>query len=518
MFLVLKNYFSIGSLTIYWYAICIMIGIILAVWHGLREAKKLGIGSDVIYTGVLITVPIAIIGARLWYVLFNIDEFPNFISVLGFSNGEFTGLSGLAIQGGIMFAIITVYIYCRVKKVSFLAIMDVTAPGFLIGQICGRWGNFFNQELYGPIISHDGFIKAIPILGDQMFIDGAYRHPVFLYESLLNLVGLALIFVLRRKWKKVLVGDMVGFYLVWYGLVRIPMEVLRLNSDVAEPLMAGPIPVSILISIIFILSGALFLVLKRTLLKEKLGMDGYIDYVERISDKHIDTLIFDLDGTLLNTRPLIDASFIETFKKFRPDHNLTDEELDSFFGPTLKSSFARYSDSEEEIEEMIKYYREFNLAHHDEMVRSFPGAREMLKTLHNKGYRIGIVSSKTKSLVLHGLEFCEIDKYVDVIIGCEEVKNPKPDPEGILKALAELNAIDEDLPDEDKKKRMPRDEEIYKKHSLYIGDNLSDMQAAKNAGIRSCGVLYIKDPSIMLEANPDMVINKLSELVTICGE
>jgi phosphoglycolate phosphatase-like HAD superfamily hydrolase len=152
------------------------------------------------------------------------------------------------------------------------------------------------------------------------------------------------------------------------------------------------------------------------------------------------------------------------------------------------------------------------------MVRSFPGARDMLKTLHNKHYRIGIVSSKTKALVNHGLEWTGLSSYVDVVIGCEEVTNPKPDPEGILKALAELNAIDEDLPDEDKKKRMPRDEEVYKRHSLYIGDNLSDMQAAHNAGIRSCGVLYIKDPSIMLEASPDMVINKLAELVTICGE
>ena len=84
----LKSYFQIGNLTIHWYAICILIGVVLAVWLGIREGKKLGIGSDIIYVGVLITVPIAIIGARLWYIMFNITEFHNFAEVLGFKNGD----------------------------------------------------------------------------------------------------------------------------------------------------------------------------------------------------------------------------------------------------------------------------------------------------------------------------------------------------------------------------------------------------------------------------------------------
>ena len=112
-----NSYFRIGNLTIHWYAICILIGVIIAVWLGLREAKKLGIGSDVIYLGVLITVPIAIVGARLWYVLFNLKDFSNFGEVLGFKNGEFNGLSGLAIQGGVIFALVTVYIYCKKRQV-----------------------------------------------------------------------------------------------------------------------------------------------------------------------------------------------------------------------------------------------------------------------------------------------------------------------------------------------------------------------------------------------------------------
>ena len=514
----LKSYFQIGNLTIHWYAICILIGVVLAVWLGIREGKKLGIGSDIIYVGVLITVPIAIIGARLWYIMFNITEFHNFAEVLGFKNGQFVGLQGLAIQGGVIAALITVYIYCKKRNIPLYVIIDLVAPGFLIGQICGRWGNFFNQELYGPVISNPGFIKAFPFIANQMYIDGAYRHPVFLYEATLNLLGFAFMLIARRKIKILESGDLMAVYLVWYGAVRIPCEALRLNSGVSEPLMMGPIPASIFTAVLFIVAGVAFFVSKRTILTKLAPRRNYHEILEYTRENHVDTLIFDLDGTLLDTKELIDHSFIETFRKFRPDYVLSDDELDSFFGPTLYESFSRYSDSEDEINEMIAYYREYNLAHHDEMVMAFKGAREVLKALSHKRYRIGIVSSKKKDLVIHGLEHCGLDDFVDVIIGPEDVKNPKPDPEGINKALAELNAIDENMDDSNKKKRAPRDEEVYKKHALYIGDNKADIEAAKNAGIRSCGVLYIKHPEIMLEASPDFVINKLTELMNICGE
>jgi phosphatidylglycerol:prolipoprotein diacylglycerol transferase len=514
-----NSYFRIGNLTIHWYAICILIGVIIAVWLGLREAKKLGIGSDVIYLGVLITVPIAIVGARLWYVLFNLKDFNNFGEVLGFKNGEFNGLSGLAIQGGVIFALVTVYIYCKKRQVPLYMIIDLVAPGFLIGQICGRWGNFFNQELYGPIIQNPGFISSLGPFGEQMYINGAYRHPVFLYESLLNLCGFVFMLIARRKIKKLESGDLMAVYLLWYGIVRIPCEILRLNSGVAEPLMMGPIPASIATAVLFIILGVAFFILKRTILTKLAPRRLYQDILEEVRENHIDTLIFDLDGTLLDTRELIDHSFIETFRHFRPDYELSDSELDSFFGPTLEESFSKYSDDPKEVEEMIAYYREYNFAHHDELVMAFKGARDVLRTLSKKkGYRIGVCSSKKCDLVIHGLEWCGLIDYVDVIVGSEDVVKHKPDPEGILLALKELNAVDMDLDDQDKKKRFPRDEEVYLKHALYIGDNKADIDAAKAAGIRSCGVLYIKHPEVMLDANPTFVINKLTELINICGE
>ena len=483
--------FKIGSLTIAWYAIFILTGVILAVILGVKEGRKLGIAPDIIYTGVVITLPIAIIGARLWYVLFNLSSFSSFGEVLGFRNGQFVGLSGLAIQGGVIAALITVYIYCRKRNVKLYRILDLVAPGFLIGQILGRWGNFCNHELYGPIVKNPEFLKAIPILGENMFINGAYRHPTFLYESALNLVGLIIMLVLRRKSKKLLSGDLMGIYLVWYGMVRIFTESLRSMSGANEILKWGVIPVSIAISVIFIVCGITFLVLKRFFGPK----DKYQDIIQFVLDNKIDTVLFDLDGTLLNTKPLIDKSFIHTFMHFRPDYQLTDEELDSFFGPTLYQTFSRYSNDEKEIQEMIQYYRDFNIPNHDSMVSPFPGAKETVKNLHKNGIKVGVVSSKKTDLVMHGLELFGMLEYMDIVIGADEVKNHKPAPDGILLAKEKLNS----------------------KNVLYVGDTKNDILAGKNANVKTCGVLYIKDPSIMLEVSPDYVINKLPEIEVICG-
>ena len=422
--------FKLFNAEVRWYAIFILLGVVLAVIAGVREGKKIGIPSEYIYTGVCIVLPCAILGARLWWDLFNIDKIHSFIDVFAIWDG------GLAIQGGVIAALITIYFYCRYRKFSFYRILDVVAPGFLIGQICGRWGNFCNHELYGPIVKHPDFLKSIPILGENMFIDGAYRHPVFLYESLLNLVGLVIMLLFRRKFKKLESGDLIGGYLVWYGIVRIFTESLRMNSGVNEPLMAGPIPMSILTSVIFILCGIAFLVAKRFIGPRT----NYAKLMDTIKENKYDTVLFDLDGTLLNTRELINRSFVHTFEHFRPDHVLTDEELDSFFGPSLRQTFSRYSTDEQEIEEMIQYYREFNVASHDEMVTAFPGAKSLIRTLARKGYKLGVVSSKKTDLVEHGLEIFGMRDKIKVIIGEEDVKNPKPDPEGILEAMRILDS------------------------------------------------------------------------------
>ena len=529
MILALSRSFKIFGLEIYWYAICILIGIIIAVYMGVKEGKRLGLTTDFVLTGVIIIVPIAIIGARLWYILFNLDQGWSFRKIIGLEGG----LSGLAIQGGIIFAFIAVFVYCKIRHVPLYKVVDITAPGFFVGQICGRWGNFFNQELFGPVIQTDWYRAIIStIFGDQMNITlngvTAYRHPVFLYESLLNLVGLIVLLLLRRKSKKLLSGDMVGLYLFWYGCVRILTESLRANSGASEILMLGPIPVSILISVLFIILGIAFLIGKRFIGPKK----PYLDILDEVKNKRLDTVMFDLDGTLIDSKPLIDRSFIHTFEKFRPDHILTDEELDSFFGPTLYQTFKRYSSDEEEIEQMIKYYREFNVANHDSIVKPMPSAKEVLARLHSKKYNIAVVSSKKNDLVIRGLEVCGLYKYVDVIVGADDVKNHKPAPDAILLALDLLkensNKINKEI-DLELEKYNPfvrffkgfvlnkkRKKEVVK--ACYVGDTVNDITAAKAANVKAIGCLYISHPEVMLNAPVDNVISSLPDLMTVCME
>lgn len=489
--------FDLFGLTIHWYAVCILIGIVLAVVAGVREGKKIGIPSDYIYTGLVIVLPCAIIGARLWYVLFNLSHFHSFMEVIGFnSNGQFVGLSGLAIQGGVLASLIAIYLYCRFRKISLYRILDVVAPGFLIGQICGRWGNFFNHELYGPkVVNTDLFEALLPsFITENMRIpeNGPYYHPTFLYESLLNLLGLIVMFVLRRKSKKLQSGDLIGLYMIWYGGVRIFTEILRGKSGADEILMVGNVPVSILFSVLFIVGGIAFLVVKRFFCPKT----SYLSLLKEIRENRYDTVLFDLDGTLLNTKELIDRSFIHTFEHFRPTLRLSDEELDSFFGPSLKQTFSRYSDDETEIAEMIAYYRSFNVEAHDEMVTAFPGAKALIRTLSKKGYHVGVVSSKKKDLVEHGLDLFGMLPYMEIIIGEEEVTHPKPDPEGIKMALAACGS----------------------KKALYVGDGVGDIEAGKAAGIDTVGVLYSKRKEQILAASPTYTIKNLADLLPILTE
>ena len=484
--------FEIFGLEIRWYAVCILIGVCLAVFFAIKEARNLGIASDHIYTGVMIILPLSILGTRLWWVLFNLDHIHSFIDVFAIWDG------GLAIQGGFITAFISVVVYCKKRGISFYKVIDLVAPGFLIGQICGRWGNFFNHELYGPAIENvDLFVKLFPsFIADNMKIGGIYRHPTFLYESTLNFIGLVIMLVARRKFKKLQSGDLVGGYLVWYGGVRIFTETLRSKSGANEILKLEigslSIPVSIMISMIFIVSGIAYLIVKRFVGPKT----NYLEELKRVKENRYDTILFDLDGTLLDTRNLVNRSFIHTFEHFRPGYMITDEELDSFFGPSLKETFSKYSNDPKEIDEMIKYYREFNISNHDEMVKVFPNTKEVLKKLHNKGYKLGVVSSKKTDLVEHGLFVTNLLPYIRVVIGENDVKNVKPNPEGINNAMNQLKS----------------------KKAMYIGDGLGDIAAGKNAGIDTVGVLYSDRIDAIIASEPTYTISNMNDLLIILAE
>lgn len=257
-----KYFLEIGNLKIAWYAICILTGIILACVLGVKEAKKFGISSNIILDGVLICVPLAIVGARLYYVFTSWDKFyisgdfvGTLLKIIGYSESEGFKLEGLAINGGIIVAILFVIIYCKVRKVNVLQIFDLLAPGLLIGQICGRWGNFFNQEAHGAATTADMLHRLLvpDFIIEGMTIDGVVYMPTFLFESILCLVAfIILLFVRRGKYIKV--GTMTSCYLMFYGGIRFFIEMSRTDS-----LMLGGFKVAQIVSVGMFIVGLLML-------------------------------------------------------------------------------------------------------------------------------------------------------------------------------------------------------------------------------------------------------------------
>ena len=212
---------SIGPLSIYLYGLIIATGLLLAVFYGCRRSRQFGINEDTLTDGVLWVTPFAFLCARLYYCLFYWEEggyADNLLSILYVWQG------GLAIYGGVIGAIVGIIVFCKVKKISVGAVLDIVALGFLIGQAMGRWGNFFNREAFGA--ETDSFLR----MGLYNTYTGMteYHHPTFLYESLWNLVGFIALHFLSKK--RQYDGQIALGYAAWYGLGRVFIEGLRTDS------------------------------------------------------------------------------------------------------------------------------------------------------------------------------------------------------------------------------------------------------------------------------------------------
>ena len=219
--------FHLGSWPVYWYGVIIAAGFLLAVLYCSHISKRFGIKSDDLIDALFFAVPLAIIGARLYYIVFYLDLFRNEDGSLNFGKMVRIWDGGLAIYGGVIAAVITCFAVCRFKKISFPAFADVGAYGLLIGQCIGRWGNFVNIEAYG------GPTDLPWRMGVYEFVDGAYQyvevHPTFLYESLWNLIGFGLLVLVAKKWRK-FDGQIFLGYVAWYGIGRGFIEGLRTDS------------------------------------------------------------------------------------------------------------------------------------------------------------------------------------------------------------------------------------------------------------------------------------------------
>jgi phosphatidylglycerol:prolipoprotein diacylglycerol transferase len=233
--------FYIFGIPIRWYGVLISIGMIIGILIASKSCKIKNINYDNMIDIVLIAFPFAVIGARLYYVIFNLDYYAKYpLEIINIRQG------GLAIHGGIIFALFSAYLYTKKKNLNFLSYADAAAPSIILAQAIGRWGNFFNQEAYGREVSLE-FIRHFPIfIQNGMYIEGHYYHPTFLYESLWNIFIFIILIILLRKTKK---DGLIFFsYIGLYSLGRFFIEGLRTDS-----LMLGSIRVAQLISLLGIL-------------------------------------------------------------------------------------------------------------------------------------------------------------------------------------------------------------------------------------------------------------------------
>ena len=252
---------NIGGLSIRWYSVLILCGILIAIFLAEKEGKKRRLSKDFIFDLAFWVVIFGILGARLYFVVFNFDLYKSdMMEIFRIWNG------GLAIHGGILFGFITCLIYCKFKKVKLLEITDIAVVSLIIAQAIGRWGNFFNSEAHGPITSLEN-LKSMHIpnfIINGMNIDGIYYHPTFFYESIWCLVGFILLLILRKFLKERKNGELTCVYLMWYSVGRFFIEQLRTDS-----LMIGTFKVAQLVSLSCFVIGLLFYLYLAFFKKEK---------------------------------------------------------------------------------------------------------------------------------------------------------------------------------------------------------------------------------------------------------
>lgn len=260
-----KVFLQLGPLSIKWYGVLIGVGVLLGLWLAIREGKRRGVHEDTFMDIVLIAIPSAILGARIYYVLFNLDYYSkHLIEIPQIWSG------GLAIHGGLIGAFIASYFIAKKKGVSFWKLADIAAPSILVGQMLGRWGNFMNQEAHGGEVSRS-FLEGLHLpewIINQMYINGSYYHPTFLYESMWSLLGIIVLLSLRKL--NLRRGEIFLTYLIWYSVGRYFIEGLRTDSL----MLTETIRMAQFISILIILVAIIILVYRRI---KGLSNERYLD-------------------------------------------------------------------------------------------------------------------------------------------------------------------------------------------------------------------------------------------------
>lgn len=246
--------FNLGPIEVHWYGIIIACGVMLAVYLAVREAPKRGIKPDNIYDMILWALPVALICARLYYVVFQWSYYKD-------NPGQIVQIwdGGIAIYGSLIGAMIVVIWFCRRRFIPVWLMLDVAAPTVILAQSIGRWGNFMNQEAFGKVTSLT-YLQGLHLphfIISQMYISGAYRQPTFLYESVWSFLGFLVLITLRHNPKLFKQGEVFLGYVLWYSFGRFFIEGMRTDS-----LMLLNLRVSQILSVILFI-GALIMIIYR---------------------------------------------------------------------------------------------------------------------------------------------------------------------------------------------------------------------------------------------------------------
>ncbi|HDI3487721.1 TPA: prolipoprotein diacylglyceryl transferase [Listeria monocytogenes] len=244
---------QIGSISVKWYGVIIASAVVIALLLALSEANKRKMDKEIIVDLLIWAIPISIISARIYYVIFEWDFYKNNL-------GEIVKIwhGGIAIYGALIGAVLTAIIFSRIKKISFWQLANVVAPSLIIAQAIGRWGNFMNQEAHGAETTRS-FLESLHLpdfIINQMYIDGAYYQPTFLYESLWNVLGFIVLLIIRRT--KIRRGELFLGYVIWYSFGRFFIEGMRTDS-----LMWGDFRVSQVLSLLLIVLSIGIIIYRR---------------------------------------------------------------------------------------------------------------------------------------------------------------------------------------------------------------------------------------------------------------
>lgn len=451
-----------------WYAFLILLGAFVAYFVIKRDFKKAKY-TDIEFLDTLFVYVLwaGIIGSRLWFCLFyNLDYYlSNPQAIIRIWDG------GLAIQGGLMGGVLFAYVYCRKHGYPLMKILDIFMPNVLIGQAFGRWGNFVNQECHGPEVSEEYFNGILSFIKEGMYIKGHYYMPMFFYESTLCILGWFIIHeILKRKQNRR--GDLTFAYLMWYGVIRFFIEAKRTDS-----LYWGNIKIAQLLSVVFVIIGLL----------------GYFGLFSKLINSRKPTIVFDFDGTLCDTRQAILGAFEECFIKYSDISKFTDEVKSEVIGPALKDMFAKYFPAYA-FDEVYKTYKDKQKEIMYKVTRPTEHTEQVVRQLYEKGYKLGIISTRSQEGIDEILKAFGLREYFGDICGLTDVEKIKPDPEGLIK-LTNKNKWNKDL--------------------VMVGDSLMDIECGKNYGAYTVGYISDAKRSDQLAKAADETISDMADLLPI---